>query len=100
MPDTPDSPLFSSPALDAANAELDRALHRRVSLHTARAGRRITVAEYLTGLGEVREVENRLDPIRRSVHGRRMSRALELCVLDGAVTAAQASRIMDGADRA
>lgn len=67
--------------LDSLNAELDWALKQRVKLHRDREDRKISVRDYLDGLAAVREVEDRLEPLRRQL-GATSSRAMELTMAE------------------
>lgn len=60
---------------------LDTALDHRVELHQRRDAGDIDAPAYLEGLRQVREVEDALEPIRRS-RGATTSRAFELARSD------------------
>lgn len=64
--------------IDEVNDRLKVAIDRRVMAHHARQRGTISVATYLGLLRWVRDVEDRLEPLRRAV-GYRRSRAYELC---------------------
>ena len=70
------------PSLAVLDAVVDVALDHRIKAHRDRKAGRLSVADYLAQLAAVREVEDRLEPLRRQAAAP-VSRALELSLRKG-----------------